>query len=459
MESMTSPTTSGRPAASAPTRARIRVVGVGGAGGNAVAHMRQCGVREVECIAMNTDAQALAASAADRHLQLGQDSTRGLGAGGNPDVGARAAEESEQQITEALTGAELVFITLGLGGGTGTGAGPIIARIARRLGALIVGLATLPFTFEGRRRIAAAQTGLAQLREHVDTLIAVPNDRIFGATTPQTVLRDAFRITDEVLRQGVAGVADLVAVPGLINLDLADLRAVLSGAGSALLAIGEADGAERARHAARLALSSPLLGLEARGARGIVCNITGGDDLTLSEVQTIAEAVGAVADPAAMLIFGAVTDPAFTGRIRATVIATGFDAPPGAANAPGHSMLAGLSQEGTTRGRAAVVGSRFPQPAPTKVEDLPTMPLPRVSPPSNVREPIQVAWTPPDLDLPSPPAWSSSGEFPVDGSGPLPMLPDAANAPLGSSSPRDPRRTRVIHDSSLIPAYLRRVGS
>jgi cell division protein FtsZ len=333
--------------------ARIRVVGVGGAGGNAIRHMIAAGLHYVEFVAMNTDAQALSRVEGARRLHLGEGITRGLGAGGDPAVGARAAEESADVIAETLAGADLVFITLGLGGGTGTGAGPIIARIARKLGALVVGVVTLPFAFEGRKRGMTAWSGLSALREQVDTLITIPNDRLFRIAQPDITLLEAFRVADDVLRQAVSGLADLVVVPGLINLDFADLRAVMAGAGTALMSIGEADGPDRARLAAQLAVASPLLGLEVHGAMGMVFNVTGGNDMTLSEVQIIAEILGDAAHPDATLIFGAVTDEAFAGRLRVTVVATGFATPPiqvprGAGTVPAITRIPTIPREHAT---------------------------------------------------------------------------------------------------------------
>jgi cell division protein FtsZ len=304
--------------------ARILVAGVGGAGGNAVNHMVAAGLRGIDLVGFNTDAQALGRVRADRCVRLGQRATRGLGTGGDPAVGAHAAEESADEIAAAVRGADLVFVTLGLGGGTGTGAGPIVARIARQMGALAIGVATLPFTFEGHRRMATALEGLQALREQTDALIVIPNDRLFTAANPNITLRDAFRAADDVLRQGIAGLSSIVTVPGLINLDFADLRAVLANAGTALIAIGEADGPDRARLAARLALENPLLGMRAEGARGIIFSVAGGETLTLAEVQAVAEQIGDAAHPDAMILFGATMDDTLGDALRVIVVATGI---------------------------------------------------------------------------------------------------------------------------------------
>lgn len=304
--------------------ARIRVVGVGGAGGNAINRMVVGGLSHVEFVAMNTDAQALAHVPAGKKICLGENLTRGLGAGSDPAMGAKAGEESADLITAALQGSDLVFVAMGLGGGTGTGAGPIVARIARQMGALVVCVVTLPFAFEGRRRATAALAGLAALREHVDTLIVIPNDRLLRNSPPELTLTTAFKMADEILHQAVSGLADLVTVPGLINLDFADLRAVMANAGTALMAVGAAEGPERARVAAKAALQSPLLGLEVSGAHGVVFNVTGGHDMRLIEVQIVAEIIGAAAHPDATLIFGAVTDEKYAGKLQVTVVASGF---------------------------------------------------------------------------------------------------------------------------------------
>ncbi|HLH62311.1 MAG TPA: cell division protein FtsZ [Ktedonobacteraceae bacterium] len=306
--------------------AQIRVIGVGGGGSNAVNRMIQANMMGIEFIAVNTDAQALLQTEAPHYIRIGDKLTRGLGAGGNPSVGAKAAEENAEELYEALKGSDMVFITAGMGGGTGTGASPIIAQIAREVGALTVGVVTKPFTFEGNKRRVAAEEGIANLKQHVDTLITVPNDRLLQVADKKMPLKEAFRLADDVLRQGIQGISDLITVPGLINLDFADVKTIMSAAGSALMAIGEATGESRAVDAAHIAISSPLLDIDINGARGVLFNITGGLDLTLFEVNEAADIISKAAHPEANIIFGAVQDPAYDGKVKITVIATGFDA-------------------------------------------------------------------------------------------------------------------------------------
>ena len=303
----------------------IKVVGVGGGGSNAVNRMIEAGLRGCEFIAVNTDAQALLMSEADQKLHIGTRTSRGLGAGADPQIGEEAAAESRDEIKEALKGADMVFITAGEGGGTGTGGAPIIGHVAHELGALTVGVVTRPFGFEGRRRAEQAQTGIKNLRDQVDTLIVIPNDRLLQVVEKRTSVMEAFRMADDVLRQGVQGITDLITIPGLVNLDFADVRTIMNDAGSALMGIGEADGESRAAEAARIAVSSPLLEASVEGATGILLNITGGSDLGLFEVNEAAEVVTGAADPNANVIFGAVIDENIAGNVRVTVIATGFD--------------------------------------------------------------------------------------------------------------------------------------
>lgn len=304
--------------------AKIKVIGVGGSGGNAINRMIESEVSGVEFWAVNTDAQALTQSQASKRLQVGQKLTRGLGAGGNPAIGQKAAEESRDEIAQALEGADLVFITAGLGGGTGTGGAPIVAEVAKEIGALTVGVVTRPFTFEGRRRISQADEGIAALQTRVDTLIVIPNNKLLSVINEQTPVQEAFRYADDVLRQGVQGISDIITIPGLVNVDFADVRAVMADAGSALLGIGIGSGKSRAREAALTAISSPLLESSIEGARGVVFNITGGTDLTLHEVNAAAETIYEVVDPNANIIFGAVIDERMQGEVKITVIATGF---------------------------------------------------------------------------------------------------------------------------------------
>ncbi|MEU8570529.1 cell division protein FtsZ [Streptomyces pathocidini] len=303
----------------------IKVVGIGGGGVNAINRMIEVGLKGVEFIAINTDAQALLMSDADVKLDVGRELTRGLGAGANPDVGRKAAEDHREEIEEVLKGADMVFVTAGEGGGTGTGGAPVVANIARSLGALTIGVVTRPFTFEGRRRANQAEDGIAQLRDEVDTLIVIPNDRLLSISDRQVSVLDAFKSADQVLLSGVQGITDLITTPGLINLDFADVKSVMSEAGSALMGIGSARGDDRAVAAAEMAISSPLLEASIDGARGVLLSISGGSDLGLFEINEAAQLVSEAAHPEANIIFGAVIDDALGDEVRVTVIAAGFD--------------------------------------------------------------------------------------------------------------------------------------
>ena len=303
----------------------IKVVGIGGGGVNAVNRMIEVGLRGVEFIAINTDAQALLMSDADVKLDVGRELTRGLGAGADPEVGRKAAEDHAEEIEEVLRGADMVFVTAGEGGGTGTGGAPVVARIARSLGALTIGVVTRPFTFEGRRRSNQAESGIETLRDEVDTLIVIPNDRLLSISDRNVSMLDAFRSADQVLLSGVQGITDLITTPGLINLDFADVKSVMQGAGSALMGIGSARGEDRAVKAAELAIASPLLEASIDGAHGVLLSIQGGSDLGLFEINEAARLVQEVAHPEANIIFGAVIDDALGDEARVTVIAAGFD--------------------------------------------------------------------------------------------------------------------------------------
>ncbi|WP_445488400.1 cell division protein FtsZ [Niallia sp. 03133] len=305
--------------------ATIKVIGVGGGGNNAVNRMIEHGVQGVEFIAVNTDAQALNLSKAEVRMQIGGKLTRGLGAGANPEVGKKAAEESKEQIEEALKGSDMVFVTAGMGGGTGTGAAPVIAQIARDLGALTVGVVTRPFTFEGRKRSTQAAGGISAMKEAVDTLIVIPNDRLLEIVDKSTPMLEAFREADNVLRQGVQGISDLIATPGLINLDFADVKTIMANKGSALMGIGVAAGENRASEAAKKAISSPLLEKSIDGAQGVLMNITGGTNLSLYEVQEAADIVASASDQEVNMIFGSVINEELKDEIVVTVIATGFN--------------------------------------------------------------------------------------------------------------------------------------
>ena len=305
--------------------ARIKVVGVGGGGCNAVNRMIDEGVQGIEFIAVNTDAQALVLSKAQTKVRIGDKTTGGLGAGGNPDVGRKSAEESSEELYETLKGSDMVFVTSGMGGGTGTGAAAVVAQIAREIGALTIGVVTRPFTFEGSKRLQSAEQGIARLKEHADTLIVIPNDRLLQIVDRKSSLQDSLKYADDVLRQGIQGISELITIPGLINLDFADVRAIMSEGGAALMAVGHATGEDRAQKAAEQAISSQLLDITIDGARGILFNITGGPSLTLMEVNQAAAIIKETAHPDVNLIFGAVIDPNMGDDLRITVIATGFD--------------------------------------------------------------------------------------------------------------------------------------
>ncbi|MEW6717387.1 MAG: cell division protein FtsZ [Chloroflexota bacterium] len=313
------------PANAVESFARIKVVGVGGGGCNAVNRMIDENLQGIEFIAVNTDAQALLLSKAPTRVRIGDKLTRGLGAGGDPEVGRKAAEESAEELYEVLKGSDMIFITAGIGGGTGTGGSPIVAQIAREIGSLTIGVVTRPFTFEGARRIQTAEAGISKLKEQVDTLIVIPNDRLLQIVEKRSSLQAAFRVADDVLRQGIQGISELITVPGLINLDFADVRTIMSEGGAALMAVGQASGEDRAIVAAEQAISSELLDITIDGARGILFNVTGGPDLSLFEVNQAAAIIKETAHPDVNLIFGAVIDPEMSDKIRLTVIATGFE--------------------------------------------------------------------------------------------------------------------------------------
>jgi cell division protein FtsZ len=307
------------------TFARIKVIGVGGGGQNAVNRMIEEGIQGVEFIASNTDAQALSMSRAPTRVRLGDKLTRGLGAGGDPEVGRKAAEESADELYSVLKGADMVFVTAGMGGGTGTGAAPVVAQVSKECGALTIGVVTRPFTFEGGRRSQSADLGVSKIREHAHTLISIPNDRLLQLADKKSSLEDAFRLADDVLRQGIQGISELITVPGLINLDFADVRAIMSEGGAALMAVGRGSGEDRAKIAAEQAISSQLLDITIDGARGVLFNVTGGTNLTLFEVNQAAAIIRETAHPDVNMIFGAVIEPDMGDEIRVTVIATGFE--------------------------------------------------------------------------------------------------------------------------------------
>ena len=305
--------------------ATIKVIGVGGAGNNAVNRMIDIGIKGVDFIAVNTDRQALQESKAGSKIQIGEKITRGLGAGANPDIGAQSAEESKSEIAEVLRGADMVFVTAGMGGGTGTGAAPIVASTAKEMGILTIGVVTKPFTFEGKKRLSQAERGIESLKGKVDTLVVIPNDKLLQIIDRKTSIIEAFKMADDILRQGVQGISDLIAIPGLVNLDFADVKTIMLDQGMAHMGVGRAGGENRAEDAAKEAIQSPLLETSIEGAKGVIINITGGEDLGLHVVNTAAELVQRSVDPEANIIFGTVTDASMADEIQITVIATGFE--------------------------------------------------------------------------------------------------------------------------------------
>lgn len=352
--------------------ARIRVAGVGGSGKNAVNHMMESKVRGVDFIAVNTDAQDLHHSLAKKKIHIGKNLTRGLGAGMNPDIGKRAAEETKEEIQQSLKGSDMVFVACGMGGGTGTGAAPVVANIAKELGALTVGVVTKPFSFEGQQRMKLAEQGLEELRKEVDALIVIPNDRILATVAKETTLKQAFAMCDDVLKQAVEGLSDLITHPGIINVDFADIRAVMQNAGSALIGIGTASGENRAQTAAKMAVSSPLLELSINGAKGVLFAIAGGDDLGMIEVHEAAKIVTESVDPNAKIIFGAIKDEKLKkDDVRVTVIATGFPA-------------AGIAPRGTP------LFTAFPSSREKEEKEAPIAPIGRIfNSPSQPKESVK----------------------------------------------------------------------
>lgn len=380
----------------------IRVVGVGGGGSNTVQRMINSKMRGVEFIAINTDAQALSNNDASVKIQIGKETTRGLGSGADPEIGRRSAEENKEEIYETLKGSDMVFVTCGMGGGTGTGASPFVAEIAKELGALTVGVVTKPFAFEGQRRRKVAELGIQDLKEKVDTLITIPNDRLLQVIDKKTSLFDAFGVVDDVLRQGVQGISDLITLPGIINLDFADVKAIMQDAGSALMGIGRASGDNRAIEAARSAIESPLLELSIDGAKGILFSIAGGTDLGMYEIDEAAKAITEAADADANIIFGTIIDEAMQGEVKITVVATGFE------------------NEGKQQGaRRFVIGSNPMNGAPRPLNQEPQQPtfntlpsqqqMPAQQQPSQMPSPYQPAQPPSTFEQPQMPAQPQHG--------------------------------------------------
>lgn len=343
--------------------AKIRVVGIGGAGNNAVNRMVESNLSGIEFISINTDKQALYMSKAHHKIQIGEKITKGLGAGAYPEIGKKAAEENREEIEQVLKGADLVFITAGMGGGTGTGAAPIVAEVARDMGSLVVGVVTKPFSFEGKRRMQNAELGLAEMKPRVDTMIVVPNDRLLDISERRTSMLEAFRIADDVLRQGVQGISDLITIPGLVNLDFADVKTIMEEKGMAHMGVGRSSGENRAIEATKQAIQSPLLETTIEGARGVLINITGGSDLGIFEVNAAAELVTEAADPDANIIFGAVIDESMHEEIRVTVIATGFDRVHGT-----RPTKSAYEAPGAPGRRQAAAGA-YPQPTANRTKE------------------------------------------------------------------------------------------
>ncbi|MCI0398722.1 MAG: cell division protein FtsZ [Chloroflexi bacterium] len=371
--------------------ARIRVIGVGGGGSNAVNRMIAEGVTGVDFIAVNTDAQALMLSNAPMRVRIGEKLTRGLGSGGNPEQGTKAAEESAEDLYEVLKGSDMVFITAGMGGGTGTGGAPIVARVAKEHGALTIGVVTRPFLFEGSRRAQAAEQGIERLKEHVDTLIVIPNDRLLELTDKRMTLTESFALADDILRQGIQGISELITVPGLINLDFADVKAIMSEGGAALMAVGRGEGDDRARLAAEQAVSSRLLDVTIDGARGILFNVTGGPNMSLFEVNQAASIIRETAHPDANLIFGAVVDENMGDEMRITVIATGFESrhptrrqvlqQQYGQNPPAYTASHAATQSSSSAPQSSAGGAQRPNSQPP--------------------QPVQPRFTPNNLDIPA----------------------------------------------------------
>ncbi|GAA4750955.1 cell division protein FtsZ [Modestobacter marinus] len=421
----------------------IKVVGIGGGGVNAVNRMIEVGLKGVEFIAINTDAQALLMSDADVKLDVGRELTRGLGAGAQPDVGRQAAEDHREEIEEVLKGADMVFVTAGEGGGTGTGGAPVVASIARKLGALTIGVVTRPFSFEGKRRAVQAESGIEELRNECDTLIVIPNDRLLQLGDRNVSVMDAFRTADQVLLSGVQGITDLITTPGLINLDFADVKSVMSGAGSALMGIGSARGDNRALLAAEQAIASPLLEASMEGAHGVLLSISGGSDLGLFEINEAASLVSDAAHPDANIIFGAVIDDALGDEVRVTVIAAGFDG-----GKPGTRKDAGSTPLATSAPAAPVAPVSAPPaarpPAPAQAAERPATPAPAAPP--------QAPAAAPATSSPAAPRPGQPGSAPQGGGITVPPLPPISGQSGGA---RRPLATDDFEEELDIPEFLR----
>ncbi|KGH44504.1 MULTISPECIES: cell division protein FtsZ [Modestobacter] len=425
----------------------IKVVGIGGGGVNAVNRMIEVGLKGVEFIAINTDAQALLMSDADVKLDVGRELTRGLGAGAQPDVGRQAAEDHREEIEEVLKGADMVFVTAGEGGGTGTGGAPVVASISRKLGALTIGVVTRPFSFEGKRRAVQAETGIEELRNECDTLIVIPNDRLLQLGDRNVSVMDAFRTADQVLLSGVQGITDLITTPGLINLDFADVKSVMSGAGSALMGIGSARGDNRALLAAEQAIASPLLEASMEGAHGVLLSISGGSDLGLFEINEAASLVSDAAHPDANIIFGAVIDDALGDEVRVTVIAAGFDGgKPGTRKDAGSTPLATSAPTAPAAPAAPVSAPPAARPSvPAQTGERPASQAPaQAAPPQVPAAPV--------TSSPSAPRPGQPGSAPQGGGITVPPLPPIAGQSGGT---RRPLATDDFEEELDIPEFLR----
>ncbi|MFI7532303.1 cell division protein FtsZ [Streptosporangium sp. NPDC049376] len=457
----------------------IKVVGIGGGGVNAVNRMIEEGLKGVEFIAINTDAQALLMSDADVKLDVGRELTRGLGAGANPEVGRKAAEDHREEIEEVIKGADMVFVTAGEGGGTGTGGAPVVANIARSLGALTIGVVTRPFSFEGRRRAMQAEAGIETLREEVDTLIVIPNDRLLSISDRQVSVLDAFKAADQVLLSGVQGITDLITTPGLINLDFADVKSVMSGAGSALMGIGHARGDDRSVAAAEMAVSSPLLEASIDGAHGVLLSIAGGSDLGLFEINEAAQLVSNAAAPDANIIFGTVIDDALGDEVRVTVIAAGFDEPVAEDKKEAAAQPPPRQQPQARPAQASPppsVGVQMRPPAPTvkaeprvepraeqpaaQVRPVVSTPPPSVveTPPHHTPQPVQhVPHTPPAAEQAEPPRAEEPLTPPVSIPRPAPEPPQPT--PISARVPDPARRRQVVFEEQEeeldVPDFLK----
>jgi cell division protein FtsZ len=431
-------------------RPRITVIGVGGAGGNAVNNMIRAKLEGVEFVVANTDAQALTGSLAERKIQLGVNITHGLGAGARPDVGRAAAEEAMEEIGQHLAGSHMAFIAAGMGGGTGTGAAPVIARAAREMGVLTVGIVTKPFQFEGSQRAKMAEAGIAEMQQYVDTLIIIPNQNLFRIANEKTTFADAFAMADDVLHSGVRGVTDLMVVPGLINLDFADIRNVMTEMGKAMMGTGEAEGENRAREAAEAAISNPLLDdVSMKGARGVLINITGGPDLTLYEVDEAANRIGEEVDDNANIIFGSTLDPALEGRMRVSVVATGIEADQAVQPKPVLTVV----QNPAPRPMATPRPAPSPAPAATMTSAFAPMPRPMAAPAAAAMAATMSAPAPMPAPMPEP-VMEMAAPAPVEAEPALPIVEAAVQSPMAEDAARavETARAEAAPEAFIPPA-------